>query len=122
VSFSPLTDTQGAFTDNYDREIAEQGIAVSNATFGLDFAKPILVQNGEMQLTGGFAGSCSASNNSGFASTITPDYEGGSIGLHLGTAYSMPNDITLSADGNYNGIGVEDYQSWGVSFGLEKTF
>jgi hypothetical protein len=122
LSFTHLTDTQGAFTDNYNREIAEQGIAVSNATFGLDFAKPVLVQNGEMQLTGGVAGSWSASNNSGFASTITPNYEGGSASLHLGTVYTMPNGITLSADGSYSGLGVENYQSFGGSLGLTLAF
>jgi hypothetical protein len=121
LSFAHLTDTQGAFTDNYGREIDEQGIAVSNATFGLDFAKPILVQNGEMQLTGGFAGSWSASNNAGFASTITPDYEGGSASLHLGTVYALTNGVTFSGNMSYSGL-LSDYQSLGLGAEFTRKF
>jgi hypothetical protein len=121
LSFAHLTDTQGAFTDNYGRDIDEQGIAVSNATFGLDFAKPILVQNGEMQLTGGFAGSWSASNNSGFASTVTPDYEGGSGSLHLGTVYALTNGVTFSGNMSYSGL-LSDYQSLGLGAEFTRKF
>jgi hypothetical protein len=121
LSFSQAAETQKAFTDVYNREIDEQGIGVSNATFGMDFAKPIPVQNGEMQLTGGLSGSWSASNNSGYASTLTPDYEGGSAGLHLGTVYSFNNGVTLSGDMSYGGL-FSDYQSLGLSAGFTREF
>lgn len=122
LSFTQFTDTQVAFTDNYGRAIAEQGISASEGAIGLDFAKPVTVQNSEVLLTGGVSGIWSATDNDGFASTITSDYEGQRGRLHLGTVYTMQNGIILSADGNYDGLGIEDYQSWGGNLGLTLNF
>jgi hypothetical protein len=122
LSFTHLKDVQGAFINNYGQTVPEQGIATSDATIALDFAKPMLVENGELLLTGGVAGSWSVTSNSGFASTITPDYEGQRGSLHLGTVYTSASGLTLNGDVSYDGLLVDDYQSVGVSLGLTKEF
>jgi hypothetical protein len=42
--------------------------------------------------------------------------------MHLGTVHTMPNGLILYADGNYDGFGVENYQSWGGGLGLTLDF
>ncbi|MEP4051269.1 MAG: hypothetical protein ABJN22_03385 [Litorimonas sp.] len=73
-------------------------------------------------VTGGFAGIWSETEGSGFAETLTSNFEGQRGRIHLGTTYTLENGIILSAGADYDGIGTDDYESVGVHFGFEMKF
>jgi hypothetical protein len=122
LSASHLNDIQGAFTDDADREIAEQSITVQNVELGLDVAKPFRMENGELTLTGGLSGIWSKTEGTGFAEGLTPNFEGERASVHLGTTYAMDNGVTLQAAVNYDGIGTEELQSFGLVLGMAMEF
>jgi outer membrane autotransporter protein len=117
-----LEDKQDAFIDNYGRSVAEQGISMTDVALGLDFAKTLDVSNGRLLLTGGIAGVWSDTDGSGFASTITPKLDGQRARIRLGATYSLDGGMALSVGVNYDGIGVDNYESFSISFGLNAEF
>jgi outer membrane autotransporter protein len=117
-----LEDKQDAFIDNYGRSVAEQGISMTDVALGLDFAKTLDVSNGRLLLTGGIAGVWSDTDGSGFASTITPKFDGQRARIRLGATYSLDGGMALSVGVNYDGIGVDNYESFSISFGLNAEF
>ena len=117
-----LEDKQDAFIDNYGRSVAEQGISMTDVALGLDFAKTLDVSNGRLLLTGGIAGVWSDTDGSGFASTITPKLDGQRARIRLGATYSLDGGMALSVGVNYDGIGVDNYESFSISFDLNAEF
>ncbi|SFR47362.1 hypothetical protein SAMN04488005_2359 [Yoonia tamlensis] len=117
-----LEDTQGAFTDNADQDIPEQSITVQNVALGLDVAKAFVLENGALTLTGGIAGSWSKTEGTGFAETLTPNFEGKRASVHLGSTFAMHNGMIFSAQANYDGIGTDDFESFGLELGFEMVF
>ena len=117
-----LEDKQDAFIDNYGRSVAEQGISMTDVALGLDFAKTLDVSNGRLLLTGGIAGVWCDTDGSGFASTITPKFDGQRARIRLGATYSLDGGMALSVGVNYDGIGVDNYESFSISFGLNAEF
>jgi hypothetical protein len=122
LSATRLEDTQKAFIDNAGRDVDEQGVTVQDITLGLDFSMPFEMEEGTMTLTGGFAAISSSTEGTGFARTIVPSFEGERARIHLGTSYAMENGMVLSAGANYDGLGSDDYQSFGAQLGLQMKF
>jgi hypothetical protein len=122
LSATHLTDIQGAFTDNADQLIPEQSITMQDVALGLDVAKSFALESGALTLTGGIAGRWSKTEGTGFADTLIPNFEGKRASVHLGSTFVMDNGMILSAKANYDGVGTDDFESFGLELGVEMTF
>lgn len=119
---SYTTDDQLSYVDGAGNTIAAQGVELGQVELGLDFRKLVSGVPGELELFGGLSGIWSHTAGSGFASTITPEYEGGRGRVELGVnrVFKAGQRVRLSA--NYDGIGAKGFESYGVNFGYEMQF
>ena len=122
LSATRLEDKQKAFTDNADRDVAEQSVIVEDVALGLDFSQVFVMDAGTLVLSGGLSAISSTTEGKGFASTIIPGFEGERARIHFGTSYTMDDGTTVSAAANYDGVGADDYQSYGLQIDLIKKF
>ncbi|MCD9150121.1 autotransporter domain-containing protein [Pseudophaeobacter flagellatus] len=85
---SYVTDDQHSYVDSLGNTIPGQGINLGQIEIGLGFKREIPVTSGELELLGGVSGIWSHTGGNGFASTISPDYEGGRMRVELEVSYS----------------------------------
>ena len=119
---SYTTDDQNDYVDSLGNTIPEQGIALGQIEIGTDFSTMLPVSSGELELWGGVSAIWSHTSGSGFASTVTPDYEGGRARIELGVNRTMSAGQSFSAATYYDGIGANDFESYGLSLGYEMQF
>ena len=119
---SYTTDDQHSYMDSLGNAIPEQGIALGQIEIGMDFSMMMPVSTGELELLSGFSGIWSHTSGSGFASTVTPDYEGGRARVELGVNRTMPAGQSFTAATYYDGIGANGFESYGLSLGFEMQF
>lgn len=119
---SYTTDDQHSYVDSLGNAIPEQGIALGQIEAGMDFSTMMPVRTGELELWGGVSGIWSHTNGSGFASSVTPDYEGGRARVDLGINYQLPADQRFTAAIYYDGIGASGFESYGLDLGYEMQF
>ena len=79
-------------------------------------------RQGDIELWGGISGIWSSTGGSGFARSVSPDYEGGRASVKLGLNHTLPGNQRLSISSFYDGIGANDYESYGLSVGYEMAF
>ncbi|MGV0035765.1 MAG: Ig-like domain-containing protein, partial [Candidatus Azotimanducaceae bacterium WSBS_2022_MAG_OTU7] len=92
-----LQDTQLAYTDTLSNLIDEQGIDLTQMTFGVDFRLPLAVVTGQFDLTGGLSGTYSEVNDG------EADFEGGRGRVELGLNYASDNGTTFTGGIFYDG-------------------
>jgi hypothetical protein len=117
-----LRDAQDAFENSQGNNVAAQGIEVNSVAAGLNFAQPVSLSSGELMLTGGISGIWSSSEGTGFASSVAPTTDGQRARITLGVSHTLPNGVVLSAGSFYDGIGLNDYESYGFDLGVEMQF
>jgi hypothetical protein len=117
-----LRDAQDAFENTQGNTVAAQGIVVNSVAAGLNFAQPVSLSNGELMLTGGISGIWSSSEGTEFASSAAPTTDGQRARITLGVSHTLPNGVVLSAGSFYDGIGLNDYESYGFDLGVEMQF
>ncbi|MCZ4353947.1 Ig-like domain-containing protein, partial [Roseovarius aestuarii] len=122
LGLSYTTDSQKSYVDSLGNTIPEQGIELGQVEFGLDFSRAIPVSGNDLELWGGISGIWSHTKGSGFASTVTPDYDGGRARVELGFNYDFFADQRLSVGTYYDGIGASSFESYGLTIGYETTF
>ncbi|WP_373636756.1 autotransporter domain-containing protein [Yoonia sp. BS5-3] len=122
LSATQLQDEQLSFVDAADREIAAQSITMTDVALGVDFAMPLSVTTGEFILTGGLSAVMSETSGEGYAEDVIPSFEGERGRVHVGGLYTLMTGVVLSAGANYDGIGTNDYQSWGLRLGFDMEF
>jgi hypothetical protein len=117
-----LRDAQDAFANTQGNIVAAQGIEVSSVAAGLNFAQAVSLSNGELMLIGGVSGIWSSSEGTGFASSVAPTTDGQRARITLGASFALPNGVVLSTGTFYDGIGVNDYESYGLDLGVQMQF
>ncbi|SFR33747.1 HYR domain-containing protein [Yoonia tamlensis] len=117
-----MKDEQQSFVDAADRDVAAQSITTTDVVLSLDFAQPLEVPNGELILTGGLSAIMSENSGTGFAESVIPSFDGGRGRVHLGGRYTPDTDVVMTAGIIYDGIGADDYQSWGLNLGIDIKF
>ncbi|MGY9039148.1 MAG: Ig-like domain-containing protein [Rhodobacterales bacterium] len=122
VDASYTTDDQQTYTDGLGNAIAKQGIALGQIEIGIDFRHSFAVREGKLEIWGGTSGIWSHVSGSGFASTVTPNFEGSRARIELGLNRSMSVNKSFSLTSHYDGIGAGDYESYGLSIGFETQF
>ncbi|KAB2530921.1 hypothetical protein AL035_21660, partial [Salipiger aestuarii] len=119
---SYTTDDQNDYVDSLGNTIPDQGIALGQIEIGADFSTMLPVSRGELELLGGVSGIWSHTSGNGFASTVTPDYEGGRARIELGVNRTMSAGQRFTAATYYDGIGADGFESYGLSLGFETQF
>lgn len=119
---SYVTDDQKSYVDSLGNTIPKQGISLGQIEFGMDFKREIPVATGELELWGGVSGIWSHSEGDGFASTVSPDYDGGRARIELGVNRMLSSTRQFNAATFYDGIGASGFESFGVSLGYEMQF
>jgi hypothetical protein len=117
-----LRDEQDAFENTQGNTVAAQGIEVNSVAAGLNFAQAVSLSNGELMLTGGISGIWSSSEGTEFASSAAPTTDGQRARITLGASHTLPNGVVLSAGTFYDGIGLNDYESYGLDLGIQMQF
>jgi hypothetical protein len=117
-----LRDEQDAFTNTQGNTVAAQGIEVNSVAAGLNFAQAVSLSNGELMLTGGISGIWSSNEGTEFASSAAPTTGGQRARITLGASHTLPNGVVLSAGTFYDGIGLNDYESYGLDLGVQMQF
>ncbi|WP_458790787.1 hypothetical protein [Yoonia sp. MH D7] len=117
-----LWDTQDAFANIQGNIVGEQGIEMNEVAAGLNFAQPVSLSSGELLLTGGISSILSSSNGTGFAASDTAITDGTRSRVSLGASFTMSNGTILSAGSFYDGIGMNDYESYGIDLGIQMQF
>uniref|UniRef100_UPI003A9145EC Ig-like domain-containing protein n=1 Tax=Celeribacter baekdonensis TaxID=875171 RepID=UPI003A9145EC len=119
---SYVADDQHSYVDSLGNTIPGQDINLGQIEIGLDFKRDIPVISGELTLLGGVSGIWSQTGGSGFASTVSPDYEGGRMRVELGVNRMLSATRTFNAATFYDGIGAGGFESFGVSLGYKMQF
>ena len=117
-----VSDKQLSFEDPVGNTVEEQSIKTRNVAIGLDIAQPISLASGELILNGGISGIWSNTEGTGFASTVVPDFDGQRARIDLGASHTFVNGMNISAGTFYDGIGMDDYESYGVDLSIEMRF
>jgi hypothetical protein len=117
-----LRDAQDAFANTRGNIVAAQGIEVNSVAPGLNFAQPVSLSNGELMLTGGVSSFWSSSRGTGIAATDAAVTEGPRGRITLGASYTLPNGVVLSTGAFYDGIGLNDYESYGLDLEVQMQF
>ncbi|WP_083098510.1 beta strand repeat-containing protein, partial [Pseudophaeobacter leonis] len=118
------SDEQEAYRDSAGNLIPSQGIAWGQLKAGLDFEKPIAMRrgNGELLLTGGLSAIGSSSRYSGSAVSTLSDVQGGRARAEIGLSYAFGDMGVFQVETFYDGIGMSNYESYGLQFGLDLAF
>ncbi len=122
VDVAYTTDDMAGYVDSLGNAIPDQKVSLGQIELGLDFSTLLEISRGELELWGGASAIWSQTGGEGFARSVTPSYEGGRARLKLGLNYTLRNGQSLFLSGWYDGIGAEDYESFGLNLGYEKTF
>jgi hypothetical protein len=115
-----VRDAQQAYTDSLSNIIGAQTIEMTEATFGLDFVRPI---SDEYILMGGTTGIYSQSSGTGGqAALLVPNTEGMRARIDLGMNYASDNGVMSSVNLFYDGIGASGYEALGVDVSVAIEF
>ncbi|WP_143521628.1 Ig-like domain-containing protein [Pseudovibrio sp. Tun.PSC04-5.I4] len=120
VDASYLMDVADGYKDTPGNEISKQDIMVSQVQTGLEFEKEMTIFDGKFAINGGVSGIWSAST--GTAATVVPSYEGWRASTKLGFIYSSQDSHEIKFDAEYDGIGVDDYESFSLNLQLTRKF
>lgn len=111
-----VTDENEAYVDGDGFDVRAMTVTTTEATLGLDFVVPVAVSNGALDLLGGFAARTSVFDD-GFTRTESNQGQ-----VALGARYEFGAANQLSLRMQYDGIGDDDYESFGASARVEFSF
>lgn len=117
LDFTSTDDSQQTYTDTLGNTIPSQTVGIMQVSAGMDFRKPLPVQTGALDLTGGLS-AIYASTNGGAAQQ---DFERGRGRAHLGLNYDMVTGATMHVGTFYDGL-LSDYEAYGAKIGFDLKF
>ncbi|MEP2703431.1 MAG: Ig-like domain-containing protein [Roseibium sp.] len=124
LKLSYTSDDQDEYVDDLGNLIPKQGIDLLQGELGLDFRHQVDLptDSATLELIGGVSMIGSSTNGSGNAALVVPEYEGGRAKIRMGANYIMPNGGDFVLETHYDGIGVQDYESYGLQLGFKLAF
>ena len=121
VAFHHALERQRGYVDGLGQTIPKQTVKLNELSYGLDFALPLKVESGTLTLTGGLSG-IYADVNADAASALIDGYDGHRAMLRVGLDRGFAGGAALSFGAFYDGIGVSDYDSWGLDLSYSARF
>ena len=122
VDLTYLADKQKAYTNTLGATIQSQTVSQGQVKVGPTISRQILGSNGWLyQPTLTLNAIYSHANTSGGLGT-TPSEDGWRARIAPGLSMTGPNGTRLSLTGTYDGIGQNDFESWGLGLSFDKEF
>lgn len=121
-SGSYTTDAQQKYTDSLGNIISKQKIKLGQVAFGVDFNTPIPIGNQAWLLGGGVAGIYSTTKGTGAAAAIIIPYDGIRARVHLNASLAMQLGGAFTIGTFYDGIGVSQFEAYGLELGFNYKF
>ena len=122
LSLAYTKDAQSAYTDALGNLIPRQSVALRQMTLGVDATERLSFAGGEMELSAGIAGIGSQTSGTGAADSVVPRYEGWRGRMNFGLTYVSSAGGTFRASAYLDGLGVTDYDSYGLGLGYTLDF
>ncbi|MEP3045461.1 MAG: Ig-like domain-containing protein [Roseibium sp.] len=124
LKLSYTSDDQDQYVDDLGNFIPEQGIDLLQGELGLDFRHQVNLpmDSATLELMGGVSLIGSSTNGSGNTALVVPEFEGSRAKIKMGANYIMPNGGDFVLETHYDGIGVQDYESYGLQLGFKLAF
>ncbi|MGY9048597.1 MAG: Ig-like domain-containing protein, partial [Rhodobacterales bacterium] len=124
LQLSYASEDQDAYKDSLGNEIPSQGVALRELEIGLDFATEASFPqaSGELTLTGGVSAISSDMTYSGAASETSGGSGGPRARVNLGFNYRLSDQGLIIFDTYYDGLGLSDYESYGLKIGMKLEF
>ncbi|WP_176439079.1 beta strand repeat-containing protein [Puniceibacterium sediminis] len=124
LQVSYVTDEQEAYTDSVGNEIPSQGLALSELEIGIDFETPapFAQRDRRLLLTGGVSAIASDITYTGAAAETSSNDGSLRARVELGFNYRFANQELITLGTYYDGIGISDYESYGLDFSVKLEF
>ncbi|RFU12531.1 hypothetical protein DZD18_11560 [Rhodobacteraceae bacterium W635] len=122
LQFSHAVDTQLAYVDGLSNPVPEQTVRLSELSAGVDFEAPILGEASGHLLTWGLSGIWSRVEGDGAASAYIDESEGGRARIDLGYRFNNGGGLTLGGGVFVDGVGSDDFTTYGAEVGLSLEF
>ncbi len=113
-----IEDSSDGFTDDLGIRVPGRTVRLGQLGLGSNIEIPVAVKQGEMTVTGGLGVVLSHTENGG-PDPALPQTRGRA---EFGIDYKLNENTYLDLDSYYDGIGVSDYRSLGLSFTAEFNF
>ena len=111
-------DRAEAFTDDQGIQVRGQTVRLGQLELGSDFAVPVSARQGNLLITGGM-GVIMSHTDGGSGDSALSEARGR---VEFGVDYRVSETARLTLDSFYDGIGVSDFKSYGLSFSAEFQF
>lgn len=122
LQFSHAVDTQMAYVDGLSNPVPEQTIRLSELSAGVDFEMPLFGPASGQLLTWGLSGIWSRVEGDGAASAYIDETENGRGRIDLGYRFRGDGGLTLTGDLFVDGLGSDDFMSYGAEVALALEF
>jgi len=128
TTFSPkltasyVTETQKAYVDSLSNTIPSQTLEMQQIELGLDMSRPIETAGSTWLLGAGLATVYSESRGDGAFANLTDNQDGPRGRVDLSASTQLANGALLDGQIFYDGLGAENYESYGVSLEFQLRF
>ena len=118
VDASWTEDSSSGFTDDLGIRVPGLTVRLGQLRLGSNIKIPVAVKQGEMTITGGLGMTPSYTDNNDPDPALSQTRARADFGID----YKLNKNTYLNFDSHYDGIGVSDYKSFGLSFSAEFKF
>ena len=118
VDASWTEDNSRGFTDDLDIRVRGLTVRLGQLRLGSNIEIPVALKQGKMTITGGLGVTPSYTDNNGSDPALSQTRARADFGID----YQLNKNTYLNFDSHYDGIGVSDYKSFGLSFSAEFKF
>jgi hypothetical protein len=119
---SYTTDRQNPYTDSLGNAIPEQEIQLGQLALGLDLSTPFKFGNQTWKLDAGIRGLYTTTKGNGTPSLVASSVDGARARINVKASNKLKNGGHFFVGGHYDGIGVKDFEGFGVELGMEVKF
>ena len=124
LQLSYTTDDQKAYRDSLDNLVPKQGVALGQLALGLDFSHDVAVRTAtpSLELTGGIAAILSSIQRLWKCGACSAGIRGRSRKSHAWRELYDGERRQTSVSAFYDGIGVSEFESFGVEARIRLSF
>ncbi|WP_188720495.1 Ig-like domain-containing protein [Actibacterium pelagium] len=122
IEYNHVSDRQLEYIDGLSNTVPEQKVTLSELSVGVDLEAPIKGARHEQAMTMGLSGIWSKTNGSGAAVNFIDEDEGGRARIDVGYVIATDEGLRASAKAYVDGLGNDDYNTYGVALNLSLNF
>lgn len=97
MNISHVQDTLDPYVDGGGDTVAAQSIALTEIDFGLDFETPVIIESGDLVVTGGLSGSWTHTTATGLAATYIDAGKDWGTRIDFGARYTRESGVIVTS-------------------------